>query len=191
MDRPKIFRPEAQDASGHRPDHDPSSRHQPATGQFVVGKPKLAWTDVRHIVDELCRQFGPRMRSVGIALALDMPRELVALADAEMLSLALAHLLTNAIEAMPTGGQLEITSYFGKGGLELEIADSGPGLSDMARARAFEPHFTTKRHAAGLGLAQARRIAQAHGGDIVAANCPEGGAAFTLRVPGGARQAAA
>jgi two-component system sensor histidine kinase HydH len=57
--------------------------------------------------------------------------------------------------------------------------------------RAFEPFYTTKRDGAGLGLAIALRVAQAHGGDLMAANCPEGGAAFTLRLPHRALEAAA
>ena len=89
------------------------------------------------------------------------------------------------------GGSLVITSYVGRWGLELEVADSGPGLSEESLARAFEPFYTTKPEAAGLGLSVVQRIAQAHGGDVVAVNCPEGGAAFTLRIPQRALEAAA
>jgi signal transduction histidine kinase len=92
---------------------------------------------------------------------------------------------------MPQGGRLVVTSFIGPRGLELEVADSGSGLSDEARRRAFEPFFTTKSGAQGLGLAIVGRIAQVHGGDVTAANCPEGGAAFTLRFPPRAAKSAA
>ncbi len=108
-----------------------------------------------------------------------------------MLRCALVNLALNSLEAMPEGGRLVVTSYIGRGGVELEVADSGPGLSEEARRRAFEPFFTTKRDGAGLGLAVVHRIAEAHGGDVRAMNCPEGGAAFTLRFPERAREAAA
>ena len=99
--------------------------------------------------------------------------------------------MVNAVEAMPRGGRLVVTSYIGRNGLELEVADSGPGLSDEARRRAFEPYYTTKRDKTGVGLSVVRGIARAHGGDVVAANCPEGGAAFTLRFPPTVSRAAA
>jgi signal transduction histidine kinase len=104
-------------------------------------------------------------------------------ADREMLRRCITNLSLNAIDAMPNGGELVITSYSGPHGFELEIADSGPGLSDQVRRRMFEPFFTTKQHGTGLGLAIVSRIAEVHGGDLTARNCPEGGAAFTLRIP--------
>jgi signal transduction histidine kinase len=105
------------------------------------------------------------------------------LADQGMLRRAVLNLVLNAIDAMPDGGCLTATSYDGVGSVELEIADSGTGLSEEARNRAFEPFYSTKSHGTGLGLAIVDRIAEAHGGEVLAANCPEGGAAFTLRFP--------
>ena len=95
-----------------------------------------------------------------------------------MLNLAL-----NAIDAMHDGGRLTASSADGPNGFELEIADSGPGLSDEVRRRVFEPFFTTKNNGTGLGLAIVYRVAEAHGGEVRVQNCPEGGAAFTLRLP--------
>ena len=67
--------------------------------------------------------------------------------------------------------------------MELEIADTGPALSDEERQQAFEMLPSAQRGGAGWGLAVVRRIAELHGGSVTAANCPEGGAAFTLRIP--------
>ena len=93
---------------------------------------------------------------------------------------------------MPDGGRLVFTSYNGPFGFELEVADSGHGLSEETRRRAFEPFYTTKSGGTGLGLAIVQRVAEVHGGDVTALNCPEGGAAFTLRLPQQhAREAAA
>ena len=75
--------------------------------------------------------------------------------------------------------------------IELEIADSGPGIVDDAEPRLFEPFFTTKSGGTGLGLAIVERIAAAHGGDVHASNCPQGGAAFTIRLPAHRMEAAA
>jgi two-component system sensor histidine kinase HydH len=95
----------------------------------------------------------------------------------------LLNLILNAVDAMPHGGQLLVTACSTQFGVEIEVADSGPGLPDSALARLFEPFFTTKSNGTGLGLAIVERIAEAHGGHIIAANCPTGGAAFTLCLP--------
>ncbi len=89
----------------------------------------------------------------------------------------------NAIDAMPQGGELVVTSYASPYAVDLEIADSGSGLTEEVRRRAFEPFFTTKPGGTGLGLAIVYRIAEVHGGQVIAANCFEGGAAFTIRIP--------
>jgi signal transduction histidine kinase len=97
----------------------------------------------------------------------------------------------NSLDVMPDGGQITLSAVAGRHGFELEVADTGPGLSDEVKRRVFEPFFTTKSGGTGLGLAIVQRIAHAHGGEVVAQNCPEGGAAFTLRFPTVARRAAA
>jgi signal transduction histidine kinase len=101
------------------------------------------------------------------------------------------NLVLNSIDAMPDGGELVITSYDGHKGFELEIADSGPGLSEEQKRRAFEPFYSTKQNGTGLGLAVVYHVAEAHGGTVTATNCPEGGAAFTIRIPRRTMRAAA
>jgi signal transduction histidine kinase len=183
MERPKIYPPSVEHSSTHTPAHP----HTPLGHQ----RPTPAWIDVRAIVDEVCAQFAPQAHAAGIETTIDVPKHLSTLADGDMLRRAVTHLVANAVEVMSAGGRLVITSYHGANGLELEVADSGPGLSDEALRLAFDPYYTTKRNSAGLGLAHVQRIAQLHGGDVVAANCPEGGAAFTLRFPPRAQQRAA
>jgi signal transduction histidine kinase len=84
---------------------------------------------------------------------------------------------------MPSGGELIVTGTSDGNGVELEIADSGPGILDQVGAHLFEPFFTTKSGGTGLGLTIVERIATAHGGQVHADNCPQGGAAFTICVP--------
>jgi signal transduction histidine kinase len=188
MDRPKIYSPTMASAAPPASAQDEAAAR--AAALKTAGKLKLAALDVRPLVDDVCAQFDERLKAAGIILTVDVPHAPFT-ADREMLRQAMVHLLANALEAMPGGGELVITSYSGPHGLELEVADSGPGLPEGALAHVFEPFYTTKPHGAGLGLAFVRRIAQAHGGDVAAANCPEGGAAFTLRFPARARQQSA
>ena len=158
---------------------------------FTSGrKPHLEWVNIGQVVDEVCNLLAPEVHARHVEITADVPRYLGVLADREMIRSAIWNLSTNALEAMPRGGRLVITSYRGAAGLELEVADSGPGLSDDVLGQVFEPFFTTKSHGIGLGLAVVHRIAELHGGRVLATNCPEGGAAFTLQIPHAARKAA-
>jgi signal transduction histidine kinase len=104
-------------------------------------------------------------------------------ADRALLRRAVRNLVLNAVEAMPDGGTLVATSAAGPQAIELEIADTGPALSDEQRQQAFELNPTSQRGGTGWGLAVVHRIAELHGGSVTAANCPDGGVAFTLRIP--------
>ncbi len=135
------------------------------------------------LVDEIVTSLGPQLAAQAIAAEIDIPDHVRITADPDMLRRSVLNLVLNAMDAMPGGGELVITAYEGPYEVELEIADSGPGLSDDVRNRVFEPFFTTKRTGTGLGLAIVERIAEVHGGQVTAINCPEGGAAFTIRLP--------
>jgi PAS domain S-box-containing protein len=101
---------------------------------------------------------------------------------------ALAELLTNlflnAIDAMPQGGELSVSTRDGEDALILTVADTGLGMSDTVRRRIFEPFFSTKGEAgSGLGLAMAYSIVKRHGGDIRVESEPRRGATFTISFP--------
>jgi signal transduction histidine kinase len=146
---------------------------------------------VRRLVNDVLCGLGPQFEAQAIEVVVDVPAEMVVSADAEMLRRALLNLVLNAVDAMPRGGELVVTGCQGPAGVELEVADSGCGLEDDSLRRAFEPFFTTKQGGTGLGLAIVYRVAEVHRGDVTATNCPEGGAAFTLRIPLPAMEAAA
>lgn len=145
--------------------------------------PQLNTFFLRKLIEDVCSSLAPQLAAQAIKNVIDVPKELLVTADQEMLRRAVLNLALNALDAMPHGGTLTVTSVSTPRGLELEVADSGSGLSDDAKARAFEPFFTTKCGGTGLGLAIVYRIAEVHGGDVTALNCPEGGAAFMLRIP--------
>jgi signal transduction histidine kinase len=65
----------------------------------------------------------------------------------------------------------------------IRVGDSGPGLPAELGERIFEPFVSTKETGTGLGLSICQRIVTAHGGEMSAANRPEGGAEFTIRLP--------
>lgn len=137
----------------------------------------------RELIEEICAALGPQLDAQGIVAEIDVPEELRARADRDMLRRALLNLALNALDAMRDGGTLTFTAYDGAEGVEIEVADSGEGLSDEARRRAFEPFFTTKKTGTGLGLSIVERVAETHGGRVTVMNCPEGGAAITIALP--------
>jgi signal transduction histidine kinase len=146
-------------------------------------EPSYQTINAEQLVGEVLSSLGPQLAAQEIEAVVDIAGAPCLCADREMLRRALLNLTLNAVDAMPAGGRLHVTACAGPRGFELEVADTGDGLGDEVRRRAFEPFFSTKSHGTGLGLAIVERIAEAHGGDCLAQNCPDGGAAFTLRIP--------
>ena len=158
-----------------------TAHRQPHWQSFLVGD----------LVNEVYQSLEPQLEAQMIDVDIDIPPNTLLTADREMIRRAVLNLVLNAIDAMPSGGNLVITSYDSAGGFELEIADSGRGLTDEAKRRAFEPFYSTKQNGTGLGLAIVYHVAEAHGGTVTAMNCPEGGAAFTIKLPRRSMRAAA
>lgn len=147
--------------------------------------------DLDVLVREIRDDLAPQLTAQGIRTEIDIPPGLEIDADRDMLRRAVLNLVLNAVDAMPHGGELVITGTAGSGAIELEIADSGPGISRRDARRLFEPFFTTKQGGTGLGLAIVERIVAMHAGHVSVCNCPQGGAAFTIRIPRGRFHAAA
>ena len=95
------------------------------------------------------------------------------------------NLIDNAIDAMDGTGELRVTTYADDRGIVVEIADTGPGMTDEVAAHAFEPFFTTKEvgKGTGLGLDISRRIVvERHGGEITVDSRP-GDTVVRVRLP--------
>jgi signal transduction histidine kinase len=96
---------------------------------------------------------------------------------------ALRNILANASEAMPLGGEVQI-SWIDQPGIALTILDSGPGFSLEALQNLGKPFFSTKEGGLGLGLNLATEVLQAHGASLSVSRNPSGtGAAVTLTFP--------
>jgi signal transduction histidine kinase len=94
------------------------------------------------------------------------------------------NLVKNAVEAMPGGGLIRISTEDGDGEFAVTISDTGPGIPEENLPKLFSPFFTTKKvgKGTGLGLSVCYGIVKMHGGTIQAANNPAGGAVFTVRI---------
>jgi signal transduction histidine kinase len=86
--------------------------------------------------------------------------------DSEELQEIFVNLIQNAIEAMPEGGTLRLSTYLEDGRAAVEISDTGKGIPEELREKIFDPFFSTRHEGVGLGLSIAYRIIRQHGGDI-------------------------
>jgi two-component system NtrC family sensor kinase len=105
--------------------------------------------------------------------------------DADKVQQALVALLVNAVEAMPDGGKLRVASARDGEAFRVEVQDSGVGIQPEIMQRIFEPFFSTKENATGvgLGLSVAYGIVQQHGGAIEADSAPGKGTTFRVTLP--------
>jgi CheY-like chemotaxis protein len=96
----------------------------------------------------------------------------------------LLNLVFNAIEAMPEGGTLTLSSWAEGGNVWLAVKDTGVGIPEEIRSRIFDPFFTTKGvQSSGLGLSVSYGIIHRHGGEIMVESRPGRGTTFTIRLP--------
>jgi len=108
------------------------------------------------------------------------------------LARAFLHLLANAGQAIDGPGRLTVqTRAHGARSIEVIVSDSGHGISDEVLPLIFEPYFSTRASAQGLGLASVRGIVKAHGGSVNVRTTPETGSVFTVTLPLEASPAAA
>jgi two-component system, LuxR family, sensor kinase FixL len=104
-------------------------------------------------------------------------------ADSELLHVVFLNLMINGAQAMEGRGRIVVDLTTAERSCGIRFLDTGPGMPKDVRERAFTPFFTTKRRGTGLGLATAKRLVEAHGGDIGIECPPGGGTAVTVRLP--------
>lgn len=105
------------------------------------------------------------------------------LLDPKQWNRAILNILLNALEACPPGGRVRLFSRVTDQACEIEIRDDGPGLSEEAIERAFEPYYTTKTVGTGLGLSITRGIIEEHGGRIELSSMPGQGCQVLIVMP--------
>jgi signal transduction histidine kinase len=104
-------------------------------------------------------------------------------ADGEQLGRAVQNLLLNAIDAMPKGGRLSIRTRHAGAMFEIDVTDTGEGLTEEERKRLFTPYYTTKQHGTGLGLAIVQSVVADHNGRIRVDSSPGRGTTFHFELP--------
>jgi len=148
-------------------------------------KPERRHLRVGPLVAEVVGLVRGRATKQGVAIETDVPDDVPGLSgDGPQLHQVLVNLTLNALDAMPTGGRLTIRARrLLADRVAIEVADTGPGIPAELLPRLFRPFVSGKDTGLGLGLVISRRIAEAHGGSLTAANRPDGGASFVLMLP--------
>jgi len=147
-------------------------------------------TDLPALVQRVAERFQPQADQKDVRITTELPERCPKLLlDPGRIAQILTNLLSNALRHTPENGQIRLELEPQAKEVELRVGDSGPGIPPEDLPHIFERFFRSDRSRSrqeggtGLGLAIASKLAQAHGGRLSAANHPEGGAVFTLRLP--------
>jgi signal transduction histidine kinase len=148
-------------------------------------EPQMAQVNVHELLEDLALLTRHKLQHLHITLEQNLAQDLPKVrADATQLSQAFLNLILNAAEAMPEGGTLTISSVVDDSKIAVAFTDTGPGMTEEQRERAFTGMLsTTKEKGTGLGLAIVAKVAEAHGGRVEV-NAREGeGTTITFRLP--------
>jgi nitrogen fixation/metabolism regulation signal transduction histidine kinase len=150
-------------------------------------RPHFEAVDLNGIVQNVMKLYDAQLKAEGrpkIDPQLDLTEgELRIQADGEQLRRAIGNLVLNAIDAMPHGGTLRVSSSRQNGHVRLSVSDTGQGLTQEECDRLFTPYYTTKQHGTGLGLAIVQSVVSDHGGKISVVSAPATGATFVIELP--------
>ncbi len=151
---------------------------------------KFAPTDVTQLLRDAAEitRFYWRDQAESNGVVIDVVKDLTdqppVLAHPRELRDVFIELILNAIEAMPRGGLITLSTERKANHLIVSVTDTGEGMPEATRRRVFDPFFTTKGAGhAGLGLSIAARVVAEHNGKVDVASQPERGTAFTLALP--------
>jgi signal transduction histidine kinase len=159
-------------------------------------KPSLVAGDVNEILERTLKLLAGEIPE-GVELSVELGEALPRVScDPEQLRQVFLNLALNALEAMPGGGRLAVTTRVTRDELsvwrdsprrtdvvEIRFRDTGPGIPEDAREHVFVPFYTTKQKGTGLGLAICQRIVKSHGGHIGIHSQLGEGAEFVVSLP--------
>ena len=148
-------------------------------------RPAAAHQSLNAVVEELAHLVREEARRSAITVETKLSHGCpCALIDPHQIKQAALNLVRNAMQAMPGGGRLTIsTAVLADGAVTLTVDDTGPGIPEELRFQVFEPFFTSKPEGTGLGLPLAAHIVRDHGGELDFGPAPGGGTRFTISLP--------
>lgn len=152
-------------------------------------QPKVQHQPLRPIVELALKSVQEQQSDAKVQVEWqESPNLPLVLVDSELIERVFTNLFSNAYEAMPEGGTLRVKMKpvvsDGRGGVEIEVSDTGSGIPAEDQEHIFNPFFTTKKSGMGLGLSMVSRIVDDHRGRIRLEAKPETGACFRVFLPG-------
>ena len=141
--------------------------------------------DLADIVERAASGLGHRFEEQRLNLVLRTEPTAVS-GDEVRLQQVVTNLLTNAVKFVPSGGSVTVSTRHADGWVELGVDDDGPGIAVADLPHVFERFYRgheVRTGGSGIGLAVVAALVHAHGGDVSADNCSEGGASFLVRLP--------
>ena len=139
---------------------------------------------IEDVIDKNIRLLETQTHADGFHIQTNFEGELpIIMADADMLHQAFLNVFINAMQAMPSGGDITVKAKSANNSLWIAVEDQGAGISDTDMEKIWDPFFTTKDKGTGLGLGIVKNIIEAHQGVVRIENRPEGGARVTIRLP--------
>ncbi len=143
--------------------------------------PKPQWLDIAHSIQEsLSSVLMPQCVSINVEIENDVPKLYV---DPLYLKRVLVNLISNALQAMPKGGELTLSSCLNANNVSISVRDTGSGIPDNVKPQIFQPLFTTKAKGQGLGLAVVKRLTEAMKGSVHFESEVGRGTAFIVNIP--------
>jgi len=152
-----------------------------ARAENAVTEPVLVPVD--QVIRDRVAAWTPVADEREVTLAASDPGQLQASLGTGHLEQILDNLLANALDAVPAGGRVRVSALAGGRGVQIVVADSGPGMSQAQRDVAFR-RFASTSGGTGLGLAIVHRLVTANGGSAALSDTPGGGLTVTLDLPG-------
>jgi len=152
-------------------------------GYSKMGAPECRSTDINKLIRSvlLTMQGEMEKNSVKVVLELD-PRLPTADVDESQIYQAIINLVSNSLDAMPSGGTLTLRTSGEPGFLEIGVIDTGTGIDQEHWDKLFAPFFTTKVTGTGLGLAIVSQVVENHRGSLRFESAPQQGTAFYIRL---------
>ncbi len=149
--------------------------------------PEIKFTqgDVNEILEKLVSVYTSVYQNVQFKVKLDVDLPPLVKLDVEQIKRVFVNIIDNALQVIGNQGEIEIATHFNTESkfITVEIADSGPGISDEDKQKVFQPYFSKKSSGTGLGMAIAYNIVEEHNGMISISDNQPRGARFVIELP--------